>query len=166
MSTVWQDKNGVIGADERPVLKGAQSRPEERVGAGGPANGSAGLEDAAAVRPAMTREGMPSVPNGRPGGRFNFENMFVERPAGGTIEVLAGGFEGADSVRRGDSGDELFTPLPCPENLGFGCHRQSGDAGFAILSHPPGMHGTGINAEDKDPFWRTIRLRDLPNGLA
>jgi hypothetical protein len=43
--------------------------------------------------------------------------MFVERPASGVIEVLAGGFEGADSVRRSDSGDELFTPLPCPENL-------------------------------------------------
>ena len=107
----------MIGADERPVLKGAQSRPEERVGAGGPANGSAGLEDADARRPAMTHEGRPSVPNGRPGGRFNFENMFVERPAGGAIEVLTGGFEGADSVRRGDSGDELLTPLPCPENL-------------------------------------------------
>jgi hypothetical protein len=46
-----------------------------------------------------------------------FENMLVERPAGGTIEVLAGGFEGADGVRRGNSGDELLTPLPCPENL-------------------------------------------------
>ncbi len=46
-----------------------------------------------------------------------FENMFVERPAGGAIEVLAGGFEGADSVWRGDSGDELLTPLPCPEDL-------------------------------------------------
>ena len=43
--------------------------------------------------------------------------MFVERPAGGAIEVLAGGFEGADRVRRGDSGDERFTPLPCPEYL-------------------------------------------------
>ena len=28
------------------------------------------------------------------------------------------------------------------------------------------MHGTGVDAEDKDPFGRTIRLRDLPNGLA
>jgi hypothetical protein len=45
------------------------------------------------------------------------ENMFVERPAGGAIEILAGGFEGADGVRRGDSGDELLTPLPCPENI-------------------------------------------------
>ena len=57
------------------------------------------------------------MPNGHPGGRFNFENMFVERPARGAIEVLAGGFEGADSMRRGDSGDELLNPLPCPENL-------------------------------------------------
>ncbi len=117
-------------------------------------------------RPAMTHEGRPSVPNGRPGGRFDFENMFVERPAGGAIEVLAGGFEGADSIRRGDSGDELLTPRARPENLRFGCHRQSGDAGFAILSNPPGMHGTGVNAEDKDPFGRSIRLRDDPNGLA
>ncbi len=28
------------------------------------------------------------------------------------------------------------------------------------------MHGTGINAEDKDPFGQAIRLRDFPNGLA
>ncbi len=114
----------------------------------------------------MTHEGRPSVPNGRLGGRFDFENMFVERPAGGAVEILAGGFEGADGVRRGDSGDELFTPRPCPENLGFGSHRQSGDTGFAILSNPPGMHGTGVDAQDKDPFGRSIRLSDDPNGLA
>ena len=40
------------------------------------------------------------------------DSLFVERPTGGAIEVLAGGFEGADSVRRGDSGDELLTPPP------------------------------------------------------
>jgi hypothetical protein len=45
------------------------------------------------------------------------DSLFVERPAGGAIEILAGGFEGADGVRRGDSGDELLTPLPCPENI-------------------------------------------------
>ncbi len=33
------------------------------------------------------------MPNGRLGGRFNFENMFVERPAGGAVEVLVGGFD-------------------------------------------------------------------------
>jgi hypothetical protein len=66
----WSWYRQVAGC-ERPVLKGAQSRPKERVGAGGPANGSGRSEDADAGRPSKTREWMPSVPNGRPGGRFD-----------------------------------------------------------------------------------------------
>lgn len=109
----------------------------------------------ATVRDEVTE---PGVGAGEAEGR---EDAFVESPTGGAVEMGTGWYEASIVARRGDAGDDLLGPLPCPKDFRFRCHGQGGDVGAAVRVDPAGVDSTGVDAENEDALGRTV---GLPNG--
>lgn len=102
----------------------------------------------------------PGVGAGEAKGR---EDAFVEGPAGWAVEIGTGGNEASGAIGSGDAGDDLFGPLPRPEDLRLGSHDQGGNARPAVRMRPTGVDRTGVNAQDKTRLgvrsaWLTGRI--------